>query len=444
MKLAFRLFAKSLFLNLLIAAQLCAAAVFGMIAAAVLTKVCTYYDITAAIDDAFLYMPAEQDVYFTSSAVRKYTEEGAILLSRAQTHSIYAYDPACSDPQTAFHTHPDTIEEVHSFGAASSAAIEAQLRSGRIYSNEADGDVIECVAVGGRDRFPLGTEIEAAQFRMMITTTEDGNPTIQFEIAATYRFRIVGTCGTSARFPVFTTVSRPADSYDLRDMFEEIRHGSQDPFEKLSENTPIGSGEEEFPSENTVTIACSSEALFGTPFGDTETMSYGGNALFTFSDDIPQEKRDDILAELGREAGVTSMGAARERQSAVIKETIAQYLPILLCFSAMVVVGTLCVAVLNMIRSRSTFRVCFLCGMNLRQGSAILLIYTGILLACAAAMTLLVWTGMSLFGWIPWHSTSFGAPSVLFAAGTLVLSATLMTAVSLPMLGQIAKKGADA
>lgn len=439
MRLSFPLFCKNLLLNLLIAAQICASAVFGMISLAVISESYFYYHLTSGIDGAYVYMPESAVSYYTDSAVAKYVDSGEISLSRSRQEMVWSYNPAVTDAMEAYRTSEYRIKGVYTFGAVTSELMKSQLKKGSWYSEEAADGEIECVIVGSEKEFPIGSVIDGAEFGL--TAVEGGVEGGVWNILKnTYRFKVVGTCGQSAEIPNFMVKAAPAESLVISEIFTTDSYKSEGFFEGLSSRQK----EQNTSDKPTVTILCSASAFHGTSLGDPEKNASGDNALFTFADSVSQERRNEILEELKTEAGVADVHTLRENAYLSAKNTTAQYLPIMLCFLSLVIVGVICVATLNMIKNKKTFRTLLICGMSMRQGGGLLALYTVILLAIAAILTLITWTLLSLFGLMPWAQMAFGAPSVLFALGDFLFSALLIMAISLSILKKQEEAGAEA
>lgn len=161
MKLAFSLFCKNMLLNLLIAAQICASVLFGMISVAVIKKAYIYYDLSRTIDSAYLYIAKDEDIYHEDSMIVKYVSSGDIILSRTRSESIWACDSSIQNA-AQYNMTDYSFNAVYSFGPLVSTLMSSQLKKGSWFSDEAKDGVIECVIIGDEKDFPIGTVLDGA------------------------------------------------------------------------------------------------------------------------------------------------------------------------------------------------------------------------------------------------------------------------------------------
>lgn len=150
MKLIFSLFSRRLFLNILVALQICASVVFGMIALSVMQNYRFYYDVTSSLSDSYFYSPGDEASYYDeNSAVIRYLNDEKIELSRVQTNSwLSGYDPTVEDPLRSWLNCYYTLDNIYIVGPAVSEMMSVQLKSGRWFTDGKEDGVIECVIVG--------------------------------------------------------------------------------------------------------------------------------------------------------------------------------------------------------------------------------------------------------------------------------------------------------
>lgn len=446
MKFSVNIFCKNLILNLLIAAQICAASVFGTTSAAIFSKSLLYYDLSEAVSQAYLYEPADEGVYYEpDSALCRYVKSGEILLSRVRNEDIWGYDPGAGDFRSAVIGCPYNIDRVISLGSAASEAMKSQLKKGRWFGENSRDGYIECVIIGDEEEFPIGSVIDGGQFDVFIEY--DGqNSELLWSADYLYKFLVVGSCGLEAQ--VFSGASQtlPVSSTSLGSLFEEVSYGNEGFFENLditAVSRPGDKSGEEGAKEPEVTILCSVDSLCGSAFGDPDRKSSWTSSLIVFPDSVSAERKGEILSELSEQAGIIDFASMRQRDRESANNIILRYLPMMLCFTSVALIGVICVSALGMTASRRTFEVFTVCGMSRKKGIGMLAGYVLIVLSVSALLAFAVLLLLSMSGLMPWEEMTLGAPSVLCAILVFAVSGGLIMAVCAAMLKRIEIKGAD-
>lgn len=433
-----KLFCKGFVLNLLVAAQIAASILCTVISAAVISKLYYYYNITRSADDAYAYMPEYGGVYYSGdSAIAKYVSSGEISLSRVRNELVWGCKSDVSDANLAYAMSEYKIDAVYTFGDPVSEIMRSQLKNGRWFTNIKDDGIIECVVISDSDIFAIGTVIDGAEFG--IEYTDDKS--IEFAVKNRYKFKIVGVCGADADVLSFNIKVSPAENLNLSNIFSRVDYGSEDFFESLgSRDADADNADGDRPN---ATLLCSSDAFCGDVLGCDDVSYTGDNALFEFAENVSDDRKVKILSDLKKEAGVVAIGDLRSRALGEARDKIMQYLPITLCFVAAFVVGAVCAALLGILKSKETFRVCFICGMSLKKGISVVLQYAFCQTAVALLMASLAWSAMSAAALIPWRQMLLGAHSALIAAAAVMLSYTLTVIASVPLVKKFHCKGVE-
>ena len=441
MKLIFSLFSRRLFLNILVALQICASVVFGMIALSVMQNYRFYYDVTSSLSDSYFYSPGDEASYYDeNSAVIRYLNDEKIELSRVQTNSwLSGYDPTVEDPLRSWLNCDYTLDNIYIVGPAVSEMMSVQLKSGRWFTDGKEDGVIECVIVGDERLFPIGTVLDLGEFRF-VKPDEDSSEPGGYVIANKVRLRVVGSCGTSAEALEMSAWTTPPEAMELSMLFESLNYGSDNFFESLSAPYKSSSDSDDKPE---LSVICSSAAMYDSVIGAPENASSVKRAVFSFTENVTEQEKQQIIAEMKNEASVIAVETLRENQLKAFNATLLQYLPLLMCFTVLVVVGVIGSAILNMSDNRRVFQSCFICGMSVRQGCLSVLAYTCILLTVAAMLTVVSWTLLSVARVVPWAQMYFNGNCVLLAVAVFVLSALLMFIVSVRMLKKYFSDGAE-
>lgn len=415
LRLSLLLFAKSLSLNLLIALQLCAAVIFGIMAFGVVEEAYLGYTLTAGLEGAYAYMGKGADVFEDETTLfSQAAASGKIVAGRALDMIINERDPVTNEwlRSQDDRTIKGTLE-VWAYDALIGEEIKGQLRAGRWYSDAPQEEgVVNCVVIGQKNTLPIGTELPMGTFTYRATENEDGTFTVDFPLAKAYTFRVVGWLGERAEVFKFTSSGTPM-FYSANSFWATADYQEESFFESLVPDR--GGPWDEEPDTAGATILCDTAAL------EMETVDYGmlppqaSNAVFRFADSVGEAEREELLAALSGEAGVVSVERTRENARAEAQAEVAQYMPVLYCFVALAALGALCSGVLNMYRNRQVFFAYKLCGMRFWQGAALVVVFSLIVLAVAAVMALVGWTLLTMLGLLPWGSMHIGADSALFA-----------------------------
>lgn len=401
-RMASLLFAKNLLLNLLIALQLAAAVVFGIVSFALVEDAYTGYDRSAGLEGTYLYMSDMDSVYGGGdgeSLLSRYAGEGKLTV--AQSLNIYV-----SLRDTATDRRLGKGFDTYAYDPLILDGVKESVRLGQGLSEAfRESGIVNCVVIGNKEELPIGTELPVGLYRLDVERLEDGTVKVNQVLAKAYVFRVVGWLGERADVLTFRSRSSPATFMEIDSLWEKIGESSGGLFRNLGSKKPLH-GEE----PTNATLICDRSAL------ELETVDLGEMPLQSPNAIIRTENGDaeQILTGLSGEAGVVSVTRARENALAAAEVQVARYMPILGCFIAMAALGALCVGILNMHRNRQVFRSYTLCGMHFSQGTVILLLVALMLFLFAAAFAVLSWALLSMLGILPWNHMCFGVNGALF------------------------------
>lgn len=416
LRLSLLLFAKSLGLNLLIALQLCAAVIFGIMAFGVVEEAYLGYTLTAGLEGAYVYMRSNNtNVFAEQTLLSSYEEAGKLEIHYSVNMSITERDPATGDRASSAGTSviPGSLD-VYAYDAFVGDASKRQLRSGQWYSDAPQEEgVVNCVVIGQKNTLPIGTEIPMGTYNIEAKQNEDGSWYVQSTLVKEYVFRVVGWLGERAEVLTLSGTSTPASLQSANAFWSTADYEGESFFESLAPDY----GRPQFEDDTQgVTLLCDLASM------ETETVPYNQLsqpearcAFFRFADSVGEAEREELLAALSGEAGVVSVERTRENARAEAQAEVAQYMPVLYCFVALAALGALCSGVLNIYRNRQVFFAYKLCGMRFWQGAALVVVFSLIVLAVAAVMALVGWTLLTMLGLLPWGSMHIGADSALFA-----------------------------
>lgn len=286
LRLSLLLFAKSLSLNLLIALQLCAAVIFGIMAFGVVEEAYLGYTLTAGLEGAYAYMGKGADVFEDETTLfSQAAASGKIVAGRALDMIINERDPVTNEwlRSQDDRTIKGTLE-VWAYDALIGEEIKGQLRAGRWYSDAPQEEgVVNCVVIGQKNTLPIGTELPMGTFTYRATENEDGTFTVDFPLAKAYTFRVVGWLGERAEVFKFTSSGTPM-FYSANSFWATADYQEESFFESLVPDR--GGPWDEEPDTAGATILCDTAAL------EMETVDYGmlppqaSNAVFRFADSV--------------------------------------------------------------------------------------------------------------------------------------------------------------
>ncbi len=439
MKLAYSLFCKNLWLNLLICAQICAGTVAGIIAVGVICKSYEVYNLTSNTQGVYAYMPDTEWVYHTDSNLKKHVESGKIILNRVRNECQFWAEINGENltPHEELLNFVYRFDYVLSLGDISSSILKPQLSKGNWFSEDVKNGFIECVVITNDKNLKIGDTLKFAEIGVL--KDEEGK-VLDLIFTYQYKFKVVGFLANGSKVLNFRVRTSPAEALIMSDIFETINYTENNFFEELgSKVTHVG----DYYKKPQLTILCASKAIYGNQLGNTPQRSHGENALFKFSDGVSEQEKQQILSELKLEAGIVSFEQLRQKELLLAKNQVARYLPVLLCFMVMIIVGSICVSILSMIKNKDTFKAYILCGMSLKKGILILALHTAILIFISAVLSVAIFALISAIGIVPWKQMSVGLPITLFIIFNFAISATLSLLASLPILKKYHNVGAE-
>ena len=309
MKLAFSLFCKNLWLNLLICAQICAGTVAGIVAVGVISNSYTDYNLTKNSQDAYAYMPESEGVYYTESNLVKYVSSGKIILNRSRNEALmWTYAGDAKTPDEASLNKQYDLNGVFSLGDISSNIIKQQLSKGRWFNESSQDKVIECVVITNDSSLTIGSVLT---FGALGVERDENGKIIGKIFTNKYTFKIVGFLKNGSKSLEFTKRTLPAEALRLSDMFETVDYNENNYFKKIGSSIKH---DENYYKTPKLTIYCSYKNFFESSLGDYNKGSIGDNAIFKFSENLSQNEKEQILNELKMEAGIVDFKSLRQKE----------------------------------------------------------------------------------------------------------------------------------
>lgn len=418
-KISIDLFMKNKAMNIFIIMELAISLCFGILVISIIDKEYQYYSFTKDINEAYIYM-SQTNILNENSMLYKYQNEEKIIISRFRKENIWSYNETIEDPEKAYLLNEYHIDNVYPMDKIQEDVMKKCLKSGRWYEsneiNKETNNIIECVIIGDKNTFPLDTIINGALYK--ITYDNDSNH-LNWEIKTKYKFKVVGILSKNSDLFLFNATANPPESLLIRDMFDEVNYGSDNFFEKIS----INNSKEKDNEEKKVTILCSSSDIYNESyiFEDGMIPSNEKNAMFMFNDNVTDLEKDEIINELKKEASVTSFENIKKNERALATNSIASYLPLVICFMAIVITALISTSILTYIKNQKIFDTFVICGMSHSDGVRINIIYSLIVIISSLLIGFIIWTILSIFDVLPWNNMNFGNSSIIYVLTNIII-----------------------
>ena len=402
-KLSFQLFISNLSLNLLIILQLCSVIVFGNMVIALQNSAIEPYKLTAgfASNSSLIYMPSDKSVYLNdNSAINRYGD--LIRISRCMIYDIGLYD--------------DSRVLVAGYGDCISDVMKKQLTEGIWYTDAEQHDgIINCVISGSKSKYPIGSTIIARGYAG--TTIIDG---YHYDDMRELSFRV---CGYFNDNPSIIQLSVSSSELNANNLFKKYKTTGIGFFDSIYNS---GQRKRETTSKDLI-ILCAGNIPDIVNLGSA-------NAVIVLPSQLSDSHKENLIKDLNSEAEIAYMDDVRERSLRLANDKIASYLPMLICFAAMGILGIICISVMTMYRNKKSFRIYINCGMRKKDGVEIIIGYLILLLSLTITIFAMIWIFLLKMQILPWSSMLIGMNNYLFSAGCIVCIAALMLVLEISMM----------
>ena len=425
-KIAFDIFSNKRVMNIFIIIELAISLCFSVMVISIIDKEYKYYSLTKNINEAYVYM-SEDNILDESSLLYKYQKEKKINVTRFREEDIWGYNANIEDPYQSYILSDYKIDGVYPVDHIQEEVMKNNLKKGRWFNASAYDDldnVVECVIIGDEHIFPIGSIIDGATFEIEY---DKNNNLLNWTIITKYKFKVVGTLGISSDLFSFKSQVFPPESLLVRDMFKEVSYGTNNFFEKLS----IFNTSQENKNENKVSILCSYEDIYNDKLNENGMFaSIEKNAMFTFSSNISNLEKNEIIDSLRKEASVTSFENTKHNESKLALNAITSYLPLVICFSFITIAALICTSILTYISNKKMYDTFIICGMNYKDGIKINRLYSLIIILSSSIISFLIWIVLSIFELLPWKNMSFSNSMLVYIIVNIIFNFSIINIVN--------------
>lgn len=425
-KIAFDIFSNKRVMNIFIIIELAISLCFSVMVISIIDKEYKYYSLTKNINEAYVYM-SEDNILDESSLLYKYQKEKKINVTRFREEDIWGYNANIEDPYQSYILSDYKIDGVYPVDHIQEEVMKNNLKKGRWFNTNTYDDldnVVECVIIGDENIFPIGSIIDGATFEIEY---DKNNNLLNWTIITKYKFKVVGTLGISSDLFSFKKQVYPPESLLVRDMFKEVSYGTNNFFEKLS----IFNTSQENKNENKVSILCSYEDIYNDKLNENGMFaSIEKNAMFTFSSNISNLEKNEIIDSLRKEASVTSFENTKHNESKLALNAITSYLPLVICFSFITIAALICTSILTYISNKKMYDTFIICGMNYKDGIKINRLYSLIIILSSSIISFLIWIVLSIFELLPWKNMSFSNSMLVYIIVNIIFNFSIINIVN--------------
>lgn len=405
-RLSFKIFLSNLSLNTIIVLQLVAMLVMGNMIIAIHNSrfECLRLTKNSNEDGIYVYLPEDKEVYNNpNSKINNYIDFYSLSFSRI-------YDVGLWDDSNAL---------VVGYGEDISKLLKKQLSKGKWFTDfEKEDDIINCVIAGNTKDNPIGSIINATGF--LGGEIVDGH--IQ-DCMQNIKFRV---CGYIDENPCIMQMSVVSTELTADDLFKKYKTTSGG----LSDILYNGGVRNKKDSSRDIIILCEDQL--------NDVVNLGSyNAILKFKDNISNDKKMEILELLKNEAIVTSLGEIQADTIKIINEDFNMYIPLIICFVTMGILGIICISIMTMIKNKNTLNIFINCGMKKIDGMKVLIGYFIILVFCLIMAFMITWAILLSLQILPWDSMLINLSNYVFSLGSLVVLILIMYMTESPFLKKL-------
>lgn len=416
-RLSYSLLASNWILNIFVGLQLCAVMLFGNYYIAIKNSALRYYDQSNGFTDNNYYY-CYQDDYGTSSAfdltqttLYTYADQG--LLS----YSV----PLQKSARTSGNDKLDLIG-YDTFLASTLFPDGGQMF---IRNSEQQG-IIRCL-LSSSAPYSIGDTI-AIDYISTVNIDDNGYP------QPVYQHSRLLVCGYLPSNTAVLSLSGSASGFmDIDQLFVASYAFADDIYTKIRQKNsdrPIVHSQSPY-------VLCPLEDMIAAGFSCNVSKNY----ILTLSDRLSASDKQELIEQLKKEAYVYSIEEMRMQSKENARAIMLRYLPMLIAFAILAVLGLTCIVLLGVLRCKSIWRIYWQCGMSRNEALGIVVGFQFLLFAFTAVLFTVVWFGSLWSGIMPSNSMLVNGNNVYFSVFGLLGMFGVSTGIQYALVEKLFARG---